>query len=299
MTASASAIPVTANPGVTRPAAVETAFGCPRDFLGKDFVYVVFSPRARGLSIGVNLNPDKYCNFDCAYCEVNRQLPSRHRELKVDVMARELEETLALVDSGQLRRKISYQNLSNERLRLRHVALSGDGEPTLSPRFVEAVETVAHVRAVRPKFFKIVLITNGSGLDLPPVQKGLKLFTQQDEIWVKLDAGTQAYMNRVNQPQVPLEKILSNLLLVARQRPIVIQSLFPLLNGREPAPEEIEQYVQRLNELKMAGANISLVQVYSSTRPTTNSECEHLPLRTLSHIAQRVRQETGLTAEAF
>src|ERR1041385_9455166 len=46
-----------------------TAFGCPRDFLDNRFVYTVISARARGLSVGVNMNPDKHCNFDCVYCE--------------------------------------------------------------------------------------------------------------------------------------------------------------------------------------------------------------------------------------
>src|ERR1041385_3366812 len=52
-----------------------TAFGQPRDFLGNRFVYAVISARARGLSLGINLNPDKQCNFDCIYCEVDRAKP--------------------------------------------------------------------------------------------------------------------------------------------------------------------------------------------------------------------------------
>src|ERR1700733_2017718 len=71
----------------------ETAFGCPRHFLGNRFVYVVISPRAGGLSIGLNMNPDKFCNFDCVYCEVNRDVPPAERELDVGVMATELEKT--------------------------------------------------------------------------------------------------------------------------------------------------------------------------------------------------------------
>ncbi len=56
-----------------------TAFGCPRNFLDNRFVYTVVSPRARGLSIGINMNPDRFCNFDCVYCEVNRKLPAAER----------------------------------------------------------------------------------------------------------------------------------------------------------------------------------------------------------------------------
>src|SRR6266496_1680545 len=145
----------------------ETAFGCPREFLNNRFVYVVVSPRARGLSIGVNMNPDKRCNFDCGYCEVNRKLAALEEKLDTDVMAEELRQTLARAHFGGLRGVPCYRGLPAELLQLRHVTLSGDGEPTLCPKFVEAVLAVMHVRAVGQfPFFKIVLITNATGLDL-------------------------------------------------------------------------------------------------------------------------------------
>ena len=264
------------------------------------FVYAVISPRARGLSIGVNMNPDQRCNFDCAYCEVNRGATVREATLDVDVMAAELEATLAHAHTGQLRDLPAYRNVPDELLRLSHVTLSGDGEPTISSNFVGAVQAVAHVRALgRFPFFKIVLITNATGLDRPEVQSGLRIFTARDEIWAKLDAGTQAYMSLVNRPDCPLEKVLANILLIARQRPVVIQSLFPMLNGQEPPSEEIDEYVRRLSELTAGGARIPLVQIYSATRPTQHSECGHLPLKSLSRIAGLVKTVTGLKAEVF
>jgi wyosine [tRNA(Phe)-imidazoG37] synthetase (radical SAM superfamily) len=278
----------------------DSAFGCPCDFLDNRFVYTVISPRARGLSVGVNMNPDKFCNFDCVYCEVNRSEPARESRLDVGAMVTELERTLELVRSGGIRQRLGYQSLPPELLELRHVTLSGNGEPTLCPNFAEAVESVVHLRARgRFPFFKLVLITNASGLDRPEVAEGLSLLTGRDEIWAKLEAGTQDYMNRVNRTDVALEKILANILLIARKRVVVIQSLFPSINAEAPPPSEIEAYVQRLRELKEAGAQIRLVQIYSATRPTPHSECGHLPLRTLSAIAQRVREATGLKAEVF
>ncbi|HWN94475.1 MAG TPA: radical SAM protein [Methylomirabilota bacterium] len=272
----------------------------PRDFRGHRFVYFTISPRARGLSVGVNLNPEKRCNFDCVYCEVDRRVPVAGAALDLSVLARELESTIALVMSGKLREQSPYSRVPPELLRLRHVAISGDGEPTLCPQFREAVETIAHVRATSGgAFFKIVLITNASNLDAEEVQSGLRLLTRDDEVWAKLDVGTQATMDLVNKPEVPLEKILSNILLVALQRPIVIQSLFPAVNGCAPSEQDIEHYAQRLKELTVAGAQISLVQIYSATRPTVNPQCGHLPLRTLSRIAQTVRSRTGLKAEIF
>ncbi|HUD48415.1 MAG TPA: radical SAM protein [Candidatus Baltobacteraceae bacterium] len=278
---------------------IETAFGCPRDFLGNRFVYVVISPRARGLSIGLNMNPDKFCNFDCVYCEVNRDVPPDERELDVSVMATELEKTLLLIRSGGIRQLAGHGGLSPELLRLRHVAFSGDGEPTLCVNFAEAVQSVVHVRARGLPFFKIVLITNGTCLDLSPVQEGLRYFTRDDEIWIKLDAGTQAYMDWVNRSEVSLDKVMKNATLIGRKRPIIIQSLFPLIAGQEPPPEEIDQYIQRLRELKDGGAMISLVQIYSATRPTTHSECGHIPLQSLAAICHRIKVETGLKSEVF
>jgi len=283
------------------PAAVpETAFGSPRDFLHNRFVYAVISARAHGLSLGVNMNPDKHCSFNCLYCEVDRRTPARETRLDVDAMAGELHKTLTYVLAGKLHERPWYSSLSDELLTLRHVALSGDGEPTLAPDFAEAVESIVHIRALGEfPFFKIVLITNATGLDQPQVQSGLRHFTKSDEIWAKLDGGTQAFFNRVDRTEVSLDRVLSNILLVARQRPVIIQSLFTAINGEEPLAAEIEEYAQRLKELKAAGANIPLVQIYSATRPMFHADCGHLPLKTLSHIAQTVRHVSGLKAEVF
>jgi len=214
-------------------------------------------------------------------------------------MAAELKKTLGVVQAGRLRERPWYHSLPDELLQLRHVALSGDGEPTLSPRFSEALQAAVHVRALSGFPFKIVVLTNGTGLDLPRVQDGLRHLTRSDEVWAKLDGGTQAYVNKVNRSDVPLEKVLSNILALGRQRPVVIQSLFPAIREEGPPLEEIEQYARRLLELKLAGADISLVQIYSATRPSASSDCSHLPLKALSRIAHTVRQTTGLNAEVF
>ena len=103
----------------------------------------------------------------------------------------------------------------------------------------------------------------------------------------------------LNGATIPLEKIMGNILLVARRRPVVIQSLFPAINGAPPPAREINQYALRLKELKDAGAEIPLVQVYSATRPMARTGCSHLPLKSLSQIAKTVRRVAGLRAEVF
>ena len=107
------------------------AYGRPPEFLGNRFVYAVISQRAHGLSIGINFNPDKTCNFDCAYCEVDRELPARDTIVDLEVLASELETLLNLTQEKRLRELPYFQNVPEELLALRSVALSGEGEPDL------------------------------------------------------------------------------------------------------------------------------------------------------------------------
>jgi len=277
-----------------------TAFGCPRDFLDHHFVYLVVSPRAKGLSIGINMNPDQRCNFDCVYCEVQRSNPPIEKALDVDVMVAELRTAIELVNSGKMAERPAFQKIPRDLLRLRQVCFSGDGEPTLAENFLEAIQAVVHIRAMGiVPMFKFVLVTNGTGLNREQVQAGIKFFNSNDEIWIKLDAGTQAYADKINRSDIPLEQVLNNIQLIGKQRPVVIQSLFPLYNGAAPAWEEIESYSARLEQLKSEGTKISLVQIYSANRPPHSPLSDHLPLRTLSKIAQHVRERTGLNVEVF
>ncbi len=279
---------------------IEKVFGEPRNFLTNRSIYLVISQRARGLSIGVNLNPDQACNFNCIYCEVKRARAEKDSHINVRGMISELKQILAMVIQNRIKDLPMYRDVPLDLIQFRELAISGDGEPTLSPDFCEAIEAIVHLRAHNQfPFFKMVLITNGTGLDLEHVQKGLHWFTAEDEIWIKLDAGTQEGINKINRTNFPLEKILSNILLVGRMRPIIIQSLFPLLNGLEPSQEEINEYIQRLGELKAEGAIISMVQIYSAHRPTASPGCRHLSLQCLSKIAQQIRDNTGLKAEVF
>jgi wyosine [tRNA(Phe)-imidazoG37] synthetase (radical SAM superfamily) len=279
----------------------ETAFGYPAYYFDNRFVYAVVSPRARGLSLGIDFNPDKKCNHKCVYCEIDRTAPPRSDRLDMEAMASELTRTLELVRGPGLLQHSRFKVLPPELLALRHVALSGSAEPTLSQDFVEAVETVTHVRACRSAgFFKIVLVTNGSGLHLPGVANTLNLFTSLDEIWIKLDAGTQEGMARVNQPDRSIEQLTETIIRAGRKRPIVIQSLFVGLDGPELDGSEIQAYAKRLARIKKSGAKVSSVQIYSATRPRLSGPpVNPLSLKCLTSIARAVRKVAGLPAEVY
>ena len=63
----------------------------PRRYEQNKFVYPVLSRRSRGISIGVNLNPDKVCNFDCIYCQVDRRSEAETRFVETDRLLAELD----------------------------------------------------------------------------------------------------------------------------------------------------------------------------------------------------------------
>lgn len=277
----------------------ETAFGYRRGASENRFVSPVISQRAGGLTLEINLNPVNHPT----YADSNGQLlrPGAESEWRMDlaIMLDELDQALMAIHTGRLRQEPWCRNLPPELLQLRHIAFSGDREPTMAPTFFAAIKALVHVRAAgRFPLFKLMLSTDASRLDHPEVQLGLKWFSRADEIWVKLAGGTQYYLDQVNCLKVPIETILKNILLVARKRPVVIQSMFPEIKGEEPALEEIMYYVQRLGKLQEQGAQIALVQIYSASR-TLRSGHGHLALKTLSYIAQSVRHATGLRAEVF
>lgn len=272
-----------------------------RRFEDFKFVYPVLSRRSRGISIGINTNPDKACNFDCIYCQVDRSTDSPVKKLDLAVVADELRTMIDIVQSGEIAQHPPFDSVPKDKLHLNDIALSGDAEPTTLPRFSQAIETIVRVK---PKGVKIVLITDAGGVDRPDVKRGLELMDENDgEVWAKLDAGTEGYFKLINRTKIPFGRILKNINDCAKVRPIVIQSLFLKINGAGPSPDEIEVYCQRLREID----NIQLVQVYTIARkPMTMVDgvpawqfVSALSDSEVDAITQQVRRTTGLAAESF
>ncbi len=135
-----------------------------RVFEAKRFVYPVLSRRSRGISVGVNLNPDKICNFDCIYCQVDRTSHAETAFVELDGLLAELEDTLELVTSGEIFETEKFRGTPPALRRLNDIAFSGDGEPTTYRNFDEIVARVAAVKERRRGLtdVKLVLITNAS-----------------------------------------------------------------------------------------------------------------------------------------
>ena len=115
-----------------------------RQFADFTFVYPVISRRSRGLSLGINLNPDKVCNFDCVYCEVDRTVPGKVSQVDLNQMRDELAAMIRFVREGGLAKEPKFNELPSFITRnLKDIAFSGDGEPTLIHNFADCVQAVA------------------------------------------------------------------------------------------------------------------------------------------------------------
>lgn len=272
-----------------------------RRFEENRFVYPVLSRRSRGISIGVNLNPDKICNFDCIYCQVDRRSESETRFVETDRLYDELTSMVEMVASGQIFEHPKFASLPDHLRRFNDIAFSGDGEPTTHRNFPEIVAESARIkhRFAAPEV-KLVLITNASMFHRPHVQRALTIFDDnQGEIWAKLDAGSAEYYHLIERTTIPFQRILDNLTEAARVRPLVIQSLFMRVDDAPPCSAEIDAYAQRLNDIVAAGGAIKSVQIYTVARPPAEANVTALSKSEITGIAQRVEAATGLTVELY
>ncbi len=272
-----------------------------RSFEHYRFVYPVLSRRSHGISVGVNLNPDKVCNFDCIYCQVDRTSQSETQFVELDSLVTELREVLEIVRSGGIYESSRFRNTPVELRRLNDIAFSGDGEPTTYRNFDTIISTCADLkRELGLDEVKMVLITNASMFHRPHVQRGLEILdANQGEIWAKLDAGTAEYYHLIERTSIPFERILQNITAAARVRPLVIQSLFMCVAGEGPRQEELVAYCDRIKEIVAAGGAISLVQVYTVARKPAESIVTPLSDSEVDAIAEMVQERTGLPAAAF
>jgi wyosine [tRNA(Phe)-imidazoG37] synthetase (radical SAM superfamily) len=264
----------------------------PRTYRENLYVYPVLSRRARGISIGVNLNPDKVCNFDCIYCQVDRTTPPAVRRVDEPRLRDELLAILLEAKSGALFDRPEFRTLPDAVRVVRDITFAGDGEPPSYPNFLGVVEDVLAIKksAGFPEL-KVILLTNATLIDRPRVKDAMRLMDgDHGEFWLKLDAGTEEYYRLVDRTTIPLARVLANILEAARVRPVVLQSLFMKVRGEGPPPAEIDAFCDRVGEILAGGGAVSLIQVYTVARPPAERYVTPIPDEDLDRIAARVRE---------
>ena len=280
----------------------------PSFYHGQKIVYPVVSRRSGGVSIGINLSPSKRCNFACVYCQVNCQrlaekeiLSQISPEVDFDTLRLELKETVRVVLSGELFSEERFHDTPPEKRSLHDFAFSGDGEPTLSPQFSQAVQLVADLRdEVAADSVKLILITNATTLKNKETVEGCDtLIERNGEIWAKLDALNEDVYREINRSAVPYSTIINNLTFAAKRWPIKIQTMFVRKSSALPTHGEIDFYINTLDRIVSSGGRISSLQLYTVARPPVESNVSALNQVEMDAIADEVRLKTGLLTEVF
>ena len=279
-----------------------------RQLLQNRYVYAVVSRRSKGLSIGINLNVDKVCNFDCPYCQVNRTVPLTETQTivkkeGVDVLRvqSELVHLFSLLASGELWSVAPFNTAAVEMQVLRDVSISGDGEPTACPELLQVVDSVSEqldAFGLSTNGVAFNLFTNATLFHKPSVQSALDaLWRSGGRVWAKLDAGTQSWFERVDGTKLSLEKVTENIIWAAKQHPIVLQCMFHRFGDEAPSDVEIAAWVTRVKRIIDAGGQVDWVQIYTTARKPSDDTVLPLGISFLERISDALAVKLGTDSE--
>lgn len=267
-----------------------------RDRLGLKYIYPVFSRRAGGLSIGINLNTNNACNWRCIYCQVPDLVRGSAPDVDFDLLTHELQRMLAEILHGDFYKQFDIPETSRN---IRDIAIAGNGEPTSCRDFDQVVELIGNIAAESGLLHKIriVLITNGSFMHRPAVRKGIERLSQLNgEIWFKLDSATNTGLQLINNAGISIIRVTNNLKLSANLCPTWIQTCVFALDEKQPSDEEQDAYLKFISGLLECGTPLKGIQLYGIARQSHQPEAprlSRLPLAWLEEYAEKIRT-TGI-----
>ncbi len=267
-----------------------------RDAVGLRYVYPVVSRRAGGVSVGINLNTNNACNWRCVYCQVPDLSRGDPPDVDVERLRGELAGFLTELQSGSFMR----DRVPADSRRIVDVALSGNGEPTGARAFPEVIATVQDVLQSHGLLgaIPVRLITNGSRIQRHGVQAGLRrMAAAGGEVWFKLDAGSAAWVRRVNNVSIRPVSVVRNLQACTELCPTWVQTCVFGWDEVVPLREDLDAYLRCLREAGPAG--LLGVHLYGLARPSLQPESpvlRRLPAAELEALAAAIRA-LGLTVQ--
>ena len=256
-----------------------------RDIFKTRYVYPVVSRRAGGLSLGINLNTNNACNWQCIYCEVPNLTRGKPDPIDLNLLRVELQDWLKNLVEGDF-----IEKHTDPGTRFKDIALSGNGEPTACKEFKSVLRIIEEefTACKCPTDIKIRLITNGSYLSEKEVQDAWQEMPLEKEIWFKIDSANTLTIQQLNQVNLTQNQIKKNLESALSVSSTVIQTCLTKINGQLPQESEICEYV---NLLKPYEKKIKSIHLYSLARPTeqkTLYNLERLSDKEMIHIADKM-----------
>jgi len=269
-----------------------------RELSGLKYIYSVISRRAGGLSIGVNLNVNNACNWQCIYCEIPNLTRGTPPPIELDVLEQELRFFLNEIIHGDYMEK----NVSLEDRHLKDIAFSGNGEPTSANEFPEVISIVKKILSEFNLLHKVKirLITNGSLMHQTSVIKSVGMLKEMNgEVWFKVDAATEESIKTINQVNLKPSQILERLKNSANVCPTFIQTCIFTIDGKGPSKKDIDAYVELINEVKSI---IQGVHLYGLARPSLQPQAKNLGRideEVLQDIAKELRSLNITTTVSY
>ena len=256
-----------------------------RELSGLKYIYSVISRRAGGLSIGVNLNVNNACNWQCIYCEIPNLTRGTPPPIQLDLVEQELRFFLHEIIHGDYMEK----NVSVEDRHLKDIAFSGNGEPTSAEEFPEVILIV---KKILEEFnllnkIKIRLITNGSLMHKASVIKAVEMLKEMNgEVWFKVDSATEGSIKTINQVNLKPHQILERLRNSINVCPTFVQTCIFTIDGKGPSEKDIDAYLQLVGEVK---TNIQGVHLYGLARPSLQPQT-----KSLGRISQEALEDIAI-----
>jgi wyosine [tRNA(Phe)-imidazoG37] synthetase (radical SAM superfamily) len=242
-------------------------------------IYGPVSSRRFGTSLGINVFPGtkKACSYECPYCQLGFAQKSVDNSFSESILAAPEE-----IES-ETRRAIESFSLSGKRIDC--LTFSGNGEPTLHPRFPEIAAGVRKVRNELTPASRIVVLTNGAHLDRDDL---LAALNDCDETVVKLDAGTEEMFRRINAPRrgIHLSQVVTD---IRKLKNVTIQAMFVSGGIDNTSDGEIDAW---LGHLKSIGPRA--IQIYTLDRVPADSSLQPVPPERLRQIGRKVRDACDL-----
>ena len=269
-----------------------------RELSGLKYIYSVISRRAGGLSIGINLNVNNACNWQCIYCEIPNLTRGSPPPIELNLLEEELRFFLHEIIHGDYMEK----NVSAEDRHLKDIAFSGNGEPTSAEEFPEVILIV---KKILEEFnllhkIKIRLITNGSLMHKTSVIKGVEMLKEMNgEVWFKVDSATEESIKTINQVNLKAHQILERLRNSINVCPTFIQTCIFTIDGKGPSEKDVDAYLQLVGEVK---TDIQGVHLYGLARPSLQPQAKSLGRiseEALEDIAKKLRNLNIATTVSY
>ena len=258
-----------------------------RELSGLKYIYSVISRRAGGLSIGVNLNVNNACNWQCIYCEIPNLTRGSPPPIELDVLENELRFFLHEIIHGDYMEK----NVAIEDRHLKDIAFSGNGEPTSAEEFPQVILIV---KKILEEFnllhkIKIRLITNGSLMHKESVLEGIQVLAKMNgEVWFKVDAALEESTKLINQVNIKPQQAIDRLKRCSEICPTFVQTCIFTIDNKEPNDKEIDAYIKLIDSAKKS---IKGVHLYGIARPSMQPEAYRLGrvnINVLENIADQL-----------